>query len=349
MYVLRRAVSEKLSRLPLKYFDGRTHGEILSRVTNDLDNVSNTLQQSITQIITSVATLIGVVAMMLSISPVLTLVIVITVPLYMLVTSVVVKKSQKYFRGQQAALGDLNGHVEEMYTAYREIKAYRHEAKSIEEFNEINERYYDEGWRAQFVSGIIMPLMNFISNVGYVFICVVGAVFVAGGHVSLGNVQAFMQYCRQFTQPIVQTANIANIIQSTIASAERVFEILDEEEEQPDAENAAAPKHTKGEVNFTHVSFGYDAGKTIISDLSFTAKPGQTIAIVGPTGAGKTTLVNLLMRFYEIGSGAIKIDGTDIRDIPRADLRGMFGMVLQDTWLFNGTVAENIAYGKEDA
>lgn len=349
VYVLRRDVSEKLSRLPLSYFDGRTHGEILSRVTNDLDTVSNTLQQSITQIITSVATLLGVVVMMLTISPLMTLVVVITVPLYMVVTGIVVKRSQKYFRGQQAALGDLNGHVEEMYTAHKEIKAYGREKASIDQFCEINERYYNEGWRAQFISGIIMPLMNFISNLGYVFICVVGAVMVGSGTVLLGDVQAFMQYCRQFTQPIVQTANIANILQSTIASAERVFEILDQPEEIPDAPDAKNPDTIRGEVCFSHVRFGYKPEKTIIRDLSFAAKPGDTIAIVGPTGAGKTTLVNLLMRFYEIDDGSITIDGMDTRTIRRDALRGMFGMVLQDTWLYNGTIRENIAYGKQNA
>ncbi len=349
VYVMRRHVSEKLSRLPLSYFDGRTHGEILSRVTNDLDTVSNTLQQSITQMITAIATLLGVVTMMLTISPLLTLVIVITVPLYLLVTGVVVRRSQRHFRGQQAALGDLNGHVEEMYTAHKEIKAFGREQRSIEQFCAINERYYNEGWRAQFVSGIIMPLMNFISNLGYVFVCVMGVILVAAGTVALGDVQAFMQYCRQFTQPIVQTANIANILQSTIASAERVFEILDEPEELPDAPDALAPAHVNGAVAFSHVKFGYQPDKTIIHDLSFRAAPGDMIAIVGPTGAGKTTLVNLLMRFYELDSGAITIDGTDTRSIRRDALRGMFGMVLQDTWLYNGTIRENIAYGREHA
>lgn len=349
VYGLRRDVSEKLSRLPLSYFDGQTHGEILSRVTNDLDNVSNTLQQSITQIITSVATLLGVVIMMLTISPILTLVIVITVPLYMVVTGLVVKKSQKYFRGQQAVLGDLNGHVEEMYTAHKEIKAFGFERKSIEKFREINEKYYHEGWRAQFVSGIIMPMMNLISNIGYVFVCVMGAVLVSGGTVSLGNVQAFMQYCRQFTQPIVQTANIANIIQSTIASAERVFEIIDEREEISDNEHTTVLQKVHGDVSFEHVRFGYQPDKVIIKDLSFKAGSGDTIAIVGPTGAGKTTLVNLLMRFYEIEKGQITVDGNDIKTFSRSALRSLFGMVLQDTWLFNGTIRENIAYGKKNA
>ncbi len=349
VYDMRRDVNKKLSKLPLKYFDGHAHGDILSRVTNDVDNIATTLQQSLTQLITSIATILGIVYMMLTISPMLTLIVVGTLPFYIIVTAMIAKKSQKHFAAQQKELGLLNGHVEEMYTGHKIVKAFGHEQDSIEEFNSINDRLYEAGWKAQFVSGIIMPMMNSISNLGYVSICVVGGIFVTNGSITLGDVVAFINYSKQFTMPIVQTANIANIIQSTIASAERVFEVLDEEEEVPDKVDAQVLESPKGDVNFENVKFGYKEDVTVINKLNMDVKEGQTIAIVGPTGAGKTTLVNLLMRFYEIGEGKISIDGIDIRDLKRGSLRHIFGMVLQDTWLFNGTIRDNIAYGREGA
>ncbi|EPY11001.1 MULTISPECIES: ABC transporter ATP-binding protein [Paenibacillus] len=349
VYDMRQQVNDKLNHLPLKYFDGRTHGEILSRVTNDVDNISTTLQQSLTQLITSIITIIGVIVMMLTISPLLTLICMLTLPLSAIVIKMVASRSQKHFMGQQKSLGELNGHVEEMYTGHNIVKAFGHEEKSLEEFNEVNERLYESGWKAQFISGMIMPLMNFIGNIGYVLICVVGGLLVTKKSIEIGDIQAFIQYARQFTQPIAQTANIANVIQSTIASAERVFEVLDEVEEVPEAAKAIEIAHPVGQVEFEHVQFGYKEDELLITDMNIHVKPGQMIAIVGPTGAGKTTLINLLMRFYEINGGAIKIDGVDITDMERSSLRSMFGMVLQDTWLFNGTIRENIAYGREGA
>lgn len=349
VYNMRKEVEDKLSRLPLKFFDGRTHGEILSRVTNDIDNISTTLQQSLTQLITSIVTIIGVIVMMLTISPLMTLVVILTLPLYIGITALVAKYSQKYFAAQQKEIGALNGHVEEMYTGHKIVKAFGHENDSIREFKNINDRLYKAGWKAQFISGIIMPLMRFVSNIGYVIVCVVGGYLATQGKISIGDIQAFIQYSNQFTQPIVQTANIANIIQSTVASAERVFELLDEVEELPDTQGAKVIEFPKGEVRFENVDFSYKADEPLIKNMNIDVKQGHTIAIVGPTGAGKTTLVNLLMRFYEIGSGAITIDGVDIRDIKRGELHGMFGMVLQDTWLFNGTIMDNIAYGKKGA
>ncbi|MHB1346999.1 MAG: ABC transporter ATP-binding protein [Candidatus Humimicrobiaceae bacterium] len=349
VYSLRRDVDEKLARLPLKFYDTKTHGEILSRVTNDVDNIANTLQQSITQLITSLVTIIGVIIMMLTISPLLTLVVMLTLPLYAVVTTFIAKRSQKYFANQQKSLGELNGHVEEMYTGHKIVKSFGHEKESIETFDKINRKLYSSGWKAQFISGMIMPLMRFVSNVGYVVVCVVGGVFVTRGIITLGNVQAFIQYTSQFTMPIIQTANIANIIQSTIASSERVFELLDETEEIPDKKEAGLIKIPRGEVVFKNVDFSYKPEEELIKNMNISVKRGHTIALVGPTGAGKTTLVNLLMRFYEIDSGKITIDGVDIRDIKRGELRNMFGMVLQDTWLFNGTIMDNIAYGRENA
>jgi len=392
VFDMREQINSKLERLPLKYFDSRTHGEILSRATNDVDNISTTLQQSITQLITAIVTIIGVIVMMLTISPWLTLITVATLPLSFVVIMGISKKSQSYFIGQQKSLGQLNGHVEEMYTGHRIVKAFGREQHSLKDFNEINDSLYNSGWRAQFMSGMIMPLMMFIGNLGYVLICVVGGIFVTKKAIDVGDIQAFIQYSRQFTMPITQTANIANIIQSTIASAERVFELLDEEEEVPEVsapavtqeavagENAevaaqAAVNLTKdhtdgvpataanaeavtaplpeikeeGAVEFRHVRFGYKEDAVLIEDMNIEVSPGQTIAIVGPTGAGKTTLVNLLMRFYEISGGEIVIDGVNITDMKRSDLRSKFGMVLQDTWLFNGTIRDNIAYGREGA
>lgn len=348
VYQMRKDIDSKLSRLPLKYFDGRTHGEILSRVTNDIDLVSNTLQQSITQLITAIVTLIGIVVMMLTISPMLTLIAFVTLPLSFLVTKVIAKQSQKYFAKQQKYLGQLNGQVEEMYTGHKIVKAFNYEKQSIDKFNKVNDQLYDAGWKAQFISGIIMPLMSAIGNLGYVFITILGGISVARGTITIGNVQAFIQYSRQFTQPIVQTANIANIIQSTIAAAERVFEVLDESEQIADKKDMIHLDKPKGNIKLEHIKFGYNTEKILIKDMSFEVKKGQTIAIVGPTGAGKTTLVNLLMRFYEINNGKISFDGIDIRNIKRGKLRSLFGMVLQDTWLFNGTIKDNIAYSREN-
>ncbi|MEF3302964.1 ABC transporter ATP-binding protein [Paenibacillus sp. GYB003] len=349
VFELRKDVQNKLNRLPLKYFDSRTHGEILSRATNDVDNIGNTLQQVLAQFISSVVLLVGIVVMMLSISPLLTLITIVTLPLSVLVTKKVATRSQTYFAAQQKTLGELNGHVEEMYGGHTIVKAFGHEKKAVDTFQSINEKLYDAGWRAQFVSGIIMPLMMFVGNIGYVLVCVVGGIFVTRQAITIGDVQAFIQYSQQFTMPITQVANIANLIQSALASAERVFELLDEPEEVPEASEAAMHRKPQGSVEFRDVSFGYKEDAPLIERMSISIRPGQTVAIVGPTGAGKTTLVNLLMRFYEIGGGGISIDGVDIRDMKRSGLRGMFGMVLQDTWLFNGTIRDNIAYGREGA
>lgn len=349
VYDLRRDIDEKLAKLPLKFFDSHTHGELLSRFTNDVDNISGTLQQSITQVITSVTTVIGVLILMLTISPILTLISLIVIPLSGVLMMIVVKRSQKYFIGQQKTLGELNGHIEEMYTGHNVIKAFGHEKKAIEEFDEINERLYGVGWMAQFLSGLIMPIINFIGNLGYVVVAVVGGILVTKGRISVGDIQAFIQYNRQFTQPIAQVAQISNIIQSTVASAERVFELLDEEEVTPEPSQPIKIENGRGAVEFEHVKFGYREDRILINDMNIKAEPGQMVAIVGPTGAGKTTLVNLLLRFYEVNGGRILVDGVDITKRERADLRKQFGMVLQDTWLFNGTIRDNIAYGKENA
>ncbi|WP_042202432.1 ABC transporter ATP-binding protein [Paenibacillus camerounensis] len=352
VFDMREQVNSKLERLPLKYFDSRTHGEILSRATNDVDNISTTLQQSLTQLITSIVTIIGVIIMMLTISPWLTLITIITLPLSFVVIIAITKRSQGQFIGQQKSLGQLNGHVEEMYTGHRIVKAFGREQQSLSEFNKINDDLYNSGWRSQFMSGMIMPLMMFIGNLGYVLVCVVGGIFVTRKVIEVGDIQAFIQYSRQFTMPITQTANIANIIQSTIASAERVFELLDEEEEVPEtavSRSKPAAGTEEGAVEFRHVKFGYKPDAILIEDMNIDVKPGQTIAIVGPTGAGKTTLINLLMRFYEISGGEIVIDGVNITAMKRSELRSKFGMVLQDTWLFNGTIRDNIAYGREGA
>jgi len=348
VYGLRNEVNDKLAKLPLKYFDGRTHGEILSRAVNDVDNISNTLQQSLTQLITSLITIIGVIIMMLTISPWLTLILLLTLPLSMIVIRGAATRSQKYFKTQQAELGQLNGHVEEMYSGHKIVKAYGQEENSVAKFDGINERLYESGWKAQFVSGNIMPLMNMVSNVGYVFISVVGGIMVAKGSITIGNIQAFIQYARQFSMPLVQTANIANVIQSTIASAERVFELLDEAEEIPEAptDRAVSLVSPRGDVAMHGVNFGYKEDAMLIENMDIDVRSGQTVAIVGPTGAGKTTLVNLLMRFYEVNGGSITIDGADITRMKRGHLRSLFGMVLQDTWLFNGTIRDNIAYGR---
>ena len=349
VYDIRNEIKSKLDRLPLKYYDARTHGEILSRVTNDMDTVATTLQQSLTQIITSITTIIGVLIMMLTISPLMTLIAIVTLPLSVVFTMLVAKNSQKFYAGQQRAIGEINGHVEEMYTGHKVVQVFGHENESIAEFKQINDRLYSVGWKAQFLSGLIQPALNFVSNLGYVLVCILGGVLVARRSIEVGDVQAFIQYMRSFTMPIVQTANIVNVLQSTVAAAERVFEVLDEQEEAPDTEHPVELEHVDGHVQLDHVVFGYSPDKILMEDMSIEAKSGQTVAIVGPTGAGKTTMVNLLMRFYELNGGQILIDGVNVLEMRRGDLRKIFGMVLQDTWLFNGTIYDNIRYGNEGA
>ena len=349
VYTMREDISHKLARLPLKYFDSNAYGDVLSRVTNDVDNISTTLQQSITQLVTALVSLIGILVMMLIISPLLTLVSLVVLPLSFLVTKAIATRSQTYFTAQQKQLGELNGHVEEMYTGHLLVKAFGREGESVKEFKIINNQLYDASWKAQFISGIIMPLMIFINNLGYVLVCVFGGIMVTRGSITIGDMQAFIQYSKHFTHPIAQTASIANILQSTVASAERVFELLDEGEESPELLETKTLPAPRGDIGFENVSFRYMQDTPLIDDLNIEVKSGQTVAIVGPTGAGKTTLVNLLMRFYELDSGAITIDGLNITELKRGDLRSTFGMVLQDTWLFNGTIWDNIAYSRPDA
>jgi ATP-binding cassette, subfamily B, multidrug efflux pump len=349
VYTMRRQVAEKLARLPLRYFDARTHGEILSRVTNDIDVISGTMQQSLTQIITSLCTIAGVFVMMLTISPWLTLIVIATLPLSIIATARIAKHSQLQFAAQQKELGQLNGHIEEIYSNHIIVKAFRHEAGANAAFADINGRLYNASWRAQFISGVIMPVMSFINNIGYVLICITGGIFVTRGVIPIGDIQAFIQYTRQFMWPIAQTATIANILQSTVAAAERIFEVMDEPEELDAPAGTLSPPRITGSVQLEHIRFGYLPEKTLIEDLSLSVKPGHIIAIVGPTGAGKTTLVNLLMRFYDISAGVIAIDGQDTGAWPRAETRRHFGMVLQDTWLFQGTIRANIAYGRQEA
>ena len=349
VYALRRDVEAKFSRLPLKFFDSRTHGEILSRAVNDLDNVSSTLQQNLTQLISSVLSVIGIIIMMLTISWIMTLVVVLTLPLSVTIVATIAKRSQAFFIRQQTALGELNGHVAEMYSGHTIVTAFGHEARSIETFKRLNDAYYDGAWRAQFATGMIFPIMMFVGNIGYVAVAVIGGYLVTMRSIALGDVQAFIQYSRQFSMPITQLSSMANTIQLTIASAERVFELLDEPEEPADPAPATAVAAPQGHVEIDRMSFSYKPEAPLIEDMSIDVTPGQTIAIVGHTGAGKTTLVNLLMRFYDINSGAIRIDGIDVREMTRGSLRRIFGMVLQDTWLFSGTIRDNIAYGREDA
>jgi ATP-binding cassette subfamily B protein len=349
VYRLRKDIDEKLSRLPLSYFDGRTHGEIMSRATNDVDNVNNTLQQGLPQLISSVVGILGAVIMMLVISPLLTLITAVTLPMAFLATWAIAKFSQKYFISQQKALGELNGHVEEMLTGHGVVKAFSYEPQAIRRFEAINQQLYQAGWKAQFISGFIFPLMNFISNLGYVAVCVAGGISVARQTLTLGNVQAFIQYIRMFTQPVAQSAAMINLLQSALASSERIFQILDETEEAPDAPGEPEATKGRGGVDFSQVSFGYKPGTPLFENLNLEVLPGHTVAIVGPTGAGKTTLVNLLMRFYEVWGGTISVNGRSLLDQPRGRLRRRFGMVLQDTWLFKGTLHDNIAYGRTGA
>ncbi|EOU1571374.1 ABC transporter ATP-binding protein [Clostridium perfringens] len=348
-YNLRKQISEKMDTLPLNYFDTRTNGEVLSRITNDVDTVNQTLNQSLSQIITSVVTLIGVLIMMFSISWIMTLATFIILPVSMVLISLVVKKSQKYFKSQQEYLGHLNGQVEEVYGGHNIMKAFNREEASTKDFDELNNTLYKSAWKSQFLSGMMMPIMSFVGNLGYVLVSILGGWLTIKSVITVGDIQAFIQYVRSFNQPISQMAQVANIMQSTAAAAERVFEFLDEEDEVKDPVNSVDPSEIRGEVEFEDVHFGYNPDKIIINDFSVDVKPGQKVAIVGPTGAGKTTIVKLLMRFYDINSGSIKIDGHDIRDFKRADLRNLFGMVLQDTWLFNGTIMENLRYGRLDA
>ncbi|MBV4419182.1 ABC transporter ATP-binding protein/permease [Clostridium tyrobutyricum] len=348
-YKFRKDISEKINRMPLGYFDRTNHGEVLSRVTNDVDTLSQTLNQSLGQIITSVTMVIGVLAMMFSISWQMTLVALCVIPVSIGLITVIVKYSQKYFKQQQDYLGHLNGHVEEMYGGHIVMKAFNGEEKSVHKFNKMNGQLFGSAWKSQFLSGIMMPMINFVGNLGYVGICILGGWLAVKRTIEVGDIQAFIQYVRSFTQPISQIANISNILQQTAASAERIFEFLEEEEEIPEVSNPVKLQNVNGSVEFKNVHFGYNTDKIIINDFSASIKPGQRIAIVGPTGAGKTTIIKLLMRFYDINDGSILIDGHDIRDFTRGDLRSIFGMVLQDTWLYNGSIKENIRYGRLDA
>lgn len=348
-YRFRRDISEKMNRMPLKYFDRTTHGEVLSRITNDVDTVNQTLSQSLTQLITSFVTVVGVLIMMLSISWLMTLAALIVIPLSGIVVSVIVRQSQKYFKDQQDYLGNVNGHVEEMYGGHIVMKAFNGEEESVRKFDVSNDKLFDVAWKSQFLSGMMMPIMMFIGNLGYVAVSILGGYLVIKKIIAVGDIQAFIQYVRSFTQPITQLANISNVLQQTAAAAERVFEFLAEEEETPDTQSPVALANVTGHVQFKDVHFGYSPDKIIINNFSAEAKPGKKVAIVGPTGAGKTTMVKLLMRFYDVNSGSILVDGHDIRDYTRHDLRKMFGMVLQDTWLYNGPIMENIRYGRPEA
>ena len=348
-YRLRKEISEKIHRMPMGYFDTKPVGEILSRVTNDVDTLGQSLNQSATQLITSATTIIGVLVMMLSISPLMTLVALLILPLSIGLLSLVMKHSQKYFRGQQKYLGNVNGQVEEVYSGHNIIKAFNKEQDVIREFNETNEHLYDSAWKSQFFSGMMMPVMQFVGNLGYVAVAILGGYLAIRDVIEVGDIQSFIQYVRNFTQPIQQVAQVANMLQSTAAASERVFEFLEEEEESQTVSDPVSVEGIQGNVEFEHVHFGYHPDKTIIKDFSAAVKAGQKIAIVGPTGAGKTTMIKLLMRFYDVNSGAIKVDGHDIRDFDRGELRKLFGMVLQDTWLFHGSIMENIRYGKLEA
>ncbi|MGF7017516.1 ATP-binding cassette subfamily B multidrug efflux pump [Lachnospiraceae bacterium PF1-21] len=348
-YRMRKQISEKINRLPMDYFDKQTHGEILSRITNDVDTLSQSLNQSATQIITSVTTIIGVLVMMLSISPVMTLVALLILPVSMGLISVIVNKSQGFFMDQQKYLGDANGQVEEVYSGHNIVKVFNKEKDVIATFDETNEKLYQSAWKSQFLSGMMMPIMQFISNLGYVVVVILGGYLALKSKIEVGDIQSFIQYVRSFTQPIQQVAQVANMLQSMAAASERVFEFLEEPEEVESTKNPLSIAGVEGNIEFDHVRFGYDPEKIIINDFSAKVEQGQTVAIVGPTGAGKTTMIKLLMRFYDVNSGSIKLDGHDIREYARDDLRSQFGMVLQDTWLFKGTIEENIKYGRFDA
>lgn len=348
-YRFRRDIAAKINRLPLRYFDRTTHGEVLSRVTNDVDTVNQTLSQSLTQMITSTTTLVGVLVMMFSISWQMTLVALLMVPMSLVIISLVIGRSQRYFKRQQDYLGHINGHIEETYGGHVVVKAFNGEAKSVQKFDGLNDVLYDSAWKSQFLSGMMMPVMGFVGNLGYVGVSILGGYLAVRGAITVGDIQAFIQYVRSFTQPITQIANISNVLQQTAAAAERVFEFLAEAEEVPDTTSPVRLDGLKGRVEFRHVRFGYHPDKVVIKDFSALIRPGQKVAIVGPTGAGKTTLVKLLLRFYDVDGGAILVDGHDIRDFTRGDLRKIFAMVLQDTWLFNGTIMENIRYGRPDA
>lgn len=345
----RKEISEKINRMPMNYFESRTHGEVLSRITNDVDTLGQSLNQSITTIITSTASIIGVIVMMLSISPLMTLISLVILPISGVLMGVVMKKSQKFFRSQQEYLGHVNGQVEEVYGGHNVVKAFNRENEVVKEFNKANEVLYQSAWKSQFLSGMMHPIMNFVGNLGYVAVAVSGSILTVKGRITVGDIQAFIQYVRNLTQPIGQMAQVTNMLQSAAAAAERVFEFMEEPEEDQVVDKPVKLDDVKGRVVFDHVTFGYKEDKTIIHDFSATVEPGQTVAIVGPTGAGKTTMVKLLMRFYDVNNGSISIDGHDIRDFNRSELREHFGMVLQDTWLFKGTIMENIRYGRLDA
>ena len=348
-YAMRTDISRKIDRLPMSYFDRVPHGEVLSRITNDVDMVTQTLNQSLSQVVTQLTMIVGVLCMMLSISPLMTLVAICILPVCLVIVMNVVRHSQKFFRRQQEYLGHVNGHVEEMYGAHVVVTAFNGQEESIETFNGLNEKLYQSAWKSQFLSGMMMPLMNFVSNLGYVAICVLGGFLSLNGTITVGDIQAFTQYVRQFTQPITQLANISNQLQMTAAAAERVFLFLEEPEEVPDTAEPVPSSEINGSVYFAHVHFGYVPEKTIINDFSAIVQPGTKVAIVGPTGAGKTTMVKLLMRFYDVSDGAILLDGYDVRQFERGDMRSAFGMVLQDTWLYNDTIRENIRFGRLDA
>jgi len=348
-YQLRKEIMGKIHRMPFRYFDGTTHGEVLSRLTNDVDTINQTLNQSLTQIITSAVTMLGVLVMMLTISWQMTLVALLIVPLSLVIVTLIIRKSQKFFAQQQEYLGHVNGHVEEMFGGHVVVKAFNGEAKSVKKFDQQNNALYGVAWKAQFLSGIMRPIMRFIGNLGYVAVVIIGGWLATRELITVGDIQAFIQYVRSFTQPITQLANISNVIQQTVAAAERVFEFLAEDEETPDAAHPVTLEKVAGQVEFQNVYFGYVPDKIVIKGFSTLIKPGQKVAIVGPTGAGKTTIVKLLMRFYDVNDGAIRVDGHNIKDFRRADLRDLFSMVLQDTWLFNGTILDNIRYGRLDA
>ena len=348
-YRMRKEISEKINRMPMKYFESRTYGEVLSRITNDVDTLGQSLNQSVTQIITSVATLVGTLVMMISISGIMTLISLVILPVSAILISFIIKHSQKYFRQQQEYLGHINGQVEEVYGGHLVVQAYNKQESTIKKFEDTNQILFQSAWKSQFLSGLMQPIMQFVGNLDYVGVAISGGLLAIRGTIGVGEIQAFIQYVRNFTQPIQQIAQVANMLQSMSAASERVFEFLDEEEEELTVEHAVHLDHVDGYVDFSHVSFGYNPGQIIIRDFSAHVTPGQKIAIVGPTGAGKTTMVKLLMRFYDVNSGQILLDNHDVRDYNRRDLRKAFGMVLQDTWLYKGTIMENIRYGRLDA